>query len=338
MKQPIQHYNPSNTIGTPRKRDDSWASIHSQRKRMLDIYQTLLQQGLSVRDAVAQLSVSLRTIRNWQQRVRQHGVAGLRDRSRRPHNIASKQDDATLRKRVKTLRNQHAFGKDKIGFLLRREGYEVSDSTVGRILKSLIIRQECGWILAGKPKRPLCRRAVNRPHAVPLRRGERVPAHYPGALVQIDAMKILIGDKWIWQFNAVDVYSRIVARPQLSQCCDAKAMAKFVRRVISEGICGHAVLAIQTDRGREFFAECEAMVAELGVTHYVIPPNSPQQNGHIECLNGTFRRECHNPLPQIKSLSFLSSWLKSWTAYYNQHRPHAALNMQSPLQCLQCPS
>ena len=59
-------------------------------------------------------------------------------------------------------------------------------------------------------------------------------------------------------------------------------------------------------------------------------PRSPWQNGHVERMIGSIRREC---LDHITALNerHLRRTLKSYVAYYNHTRTHLALNKDAPI-------
>ncbi|MER9585643.1 integrase core domain-containing protein [Mesorhizobium sp. M0276] len=62
-------------------------------------------------------------------------------KSRRPHRVRANGWSPTLRAEVERLRLDFPFwGKDKLGPVLRKAGFAVSNATVGRILKKLVER------------------------------------------------------------------------------------------------------------------------------------------------------------------------------------------------------
>jgi transposase InsO family protein len=60
-----------------------------------------------------------------------------------------------------------------------------------------------------------------------------------------------------------------------------------------------------------------------------IAPRSPWQNGHMERLIGTLRRECLDRM-LIFGEQHLRRVLASYAAYYNQARTHLALQKDAP--------
>lgn len=68
-----------------------------------------------------------------------------------------------------------------------------------------------------------------------------------------------------------------------------------------------------------------------------ISPGSPWQNGHMERLIGTIRRECLDHV-LIIGTRHLRQVLASYAAYYNQARTHLALQKDAPLYRVVQPS
>jgi transposase InsO family protein len=68
----------------------------------------------------------------------------------------------------------------------------------------------------------------------------------------------------------------------------------------------------------------------MGIRDRPISPLSPWQNGHMERLIGTVRRECLDQM-LIFGESHLRRVLASYATYYNQVRTHLALQKDAPL-------
>ena len=68
----------------------------------------------------------------------------------------------------------------------------------------------------------------------------------------------------------------------------------------------------------------------MGIRDRPITPRSPWQNGHVERLIGSIRREI---LDQVVVLGerHLRDQLANYSAYYNEVRTHIALGKDTPL-------
>jgi transposase InsO family protein len=69
----------------------------------------------------------------------------------------------------------------------------------------------------------------------------------------------------------------------------------------------------------------------MGIRDRPISPGSPWQNGYVERLIGTLRRECLDHV-LIIGIRHLRQVLVSYAAYYNQARTHLALKKDAPLR------
>lgn len=70
-------------------------------------------------------------------------------------------------------------------------------------------------------------------------------------------------------------------------------------------------------------------IRKLGVSVINTPIASPWYNCYIERWNGSFRRECLDHIP-VFSLNHAQAVASEYINYYNNWRPHLALNKNSP--------
>jgi hypothetical protein len=87
---------------------------------------------------------------------------------------------------------------------------------------------------------------------------------------------------------------------------------------------------IQTDRGREFFAEAvQQRLMDWAIKFRPILPRSPHLNGKVERTHRADREDFWDTVdvedPEIEAK------LAEWQHHWNRHRPHTALDGQSPI-------
>ena len=84
------------------------------------------------------------------------------------------------------------------------------------------------------------------------------------------------------------------------------------------------------DRHRTYGQIFRDRVTAMGIADAPTAPRSPWQNGYVERVIGSIRREC---LDHIIALDerHLRRTLKSYFAYYNKARTHLALNKDAPI-------
>ena len=87
---------------------------------------------------------------------------------------------------------------------------------------------------------------------------------------------------------------------------------------------------IRSDNGPEYISEALKVWAEKHqIEQRFIQPGKPTQNGLVERLNGTLRRECLD-LHWFESKQELDEQLEKWFLTYNFSRPHSSIEYQSP--------
>lgn len=80
----------------------------------------------------------------------------------------------------------------------------------------------------------------------------------------------------------------------------------------------------------------EEACAELGIELFVLPPKRPQYNGGVERGNPTFREEFYARRDlRADSVQAINAELQKAVHKYNSYRPHANLNMLTPLGYIQ---
>jgi transposase InsO family protein len=84
------------------------------------------------------------------------------------------------------------------------------------------------------------------------------------------------------------------------------------------------------DNDRAYGHVFTSRVRAMGIRDRPISPGSPWQNGIAERLIGTLRRECLDQM-LIFGEAHLRRTLSAYAAYYNQARPHLALQKGAPL-------
>ncbi len=169
-----------------------------------------------------------------------------------------------------------------------------------------------------------------RPYAV--RKPKDYSAIHPGDLVQLDTLDVRPAPGVVLkQFTARDVVSKwdVIEVHHRATSISAKLLIETLKRRMP-----FQIRAIQVDGGSEFYAEFEQACKELNIKLYVLPPKSPKLNGAVERANRTHTEEFYEVTNCPWSVSKLNPRLIKWEYIYNCIRPHAALNLRSPLQFL----
>lgn len=67
----------------------------------------------------------------------------------------------------------------------------------------------------------------------------------------------------------------------------------------------------------------------MGIRDHPVTPRSPWENGHVERLIGSIRRECLDHVV-VFGEAHLRRILKAYAAYYNRVRTHLSLDKDAP--------
>jgi putative transposase len=295
----------------------------ARRRDALARWRKAMAQGLSSEQAARAVGVPRATLYRWRKRAE--------PLSRRPRRMRQPTRPQGLAAAVERLRLDHPmWGKEKLGPILRDQGFATSDATVGRIIGDLIGRGRVQAVPALIRKVAARSSSKKRPHAI--RKPSDVSFEKPGDVVQIDTLSIYpLPGVTIKHFNAYDPFAKwTVATP--SKQATAKNAASFLDKVLKE--MPDPIKAIQIDGGSEFMAEFEQACADKNLPLYVLPPRSPKLNGAVERCNGAWRYEFYACVDLPLRLDKISQMVDAFQRLYNHHRPHGALAGKTPAQYL----
>ncbi|MBC7218013.1 MAG: transposase [Candidatus Caldatribacterium sp.] len=251
--------------------------------------------------------------------------------SRRPKKVHKPRWTREPVERIQELKETYPFlGKEKLTLFLKREGFEVSSSTVGRILWYLRRR---GVLKEARVQKVQVKKSARtkRPYA------KRKPKDYipkePGDLIAIDTLEIRPLPGVVYkQFSGSCVVSRF-AFASLYTRATAGLAREFLEELLQKS--PFPVRGIQVDGGSEFYGEFEEACREYGIELFVLPPRSPKLNGVVERLNRTFREEFWAYYDDAVDLKTMRDHLKRWTEeVYNRRRPHWSLGYRTPWEYL----
>jgi len=278
--------------------------------------------GAAARDA----GVCPRTVRKWVSRHRVEGVAGLRDRSSRPHRL-HRPTPAAVVARIEVLRRRRWTGQQiavEVG---------VSPATVSRVLKRLGIS-----------------RLRDLDPAEPVRRYER---ESPGELIHIDIKKLgrfdrvghrITGDRrgqsksrgigWEFVHVAIDDASRLAFSQILPDERKESAVA-FLRAAVAYYLSlGVTVTRVMTDNGSCYRSKAFSKACrDLRIRHIRTRPYTPKTNGKAERFIQTALREWAYAQAYPTS-DRRAAELPVWLHRYNWHRPHGSLQSKPPVSRL----
>jgi transposase InsO family protein len=230
---------------------------------------------------------------------------------------------------MKALREQYPrWGREKLRVLLARGGMRVSAKTMDRVIHRLKTR----GLLAEPPRQRISarKRLRSRPYAI--RKPKAYPVEQPGDLLEVDTLDVrplpgvilkqFTARDVISRWDGVEVYSRATATTATHFLNSLKKRLPFRLR------------AIQVDGGGEFYRDFEGACQQQGIQLFVLPPKSPQLNGHVERAQRTHTEEFYKGYEGDFDLPSPRPALRAWEEVYNTVRPHQALGYLTPAEYL----
>jgi len=268
---------------------------------------TLKKEGLSCAEMARRMGVNRSTILRWKRLDTPHYRQDIETRSSRPcyhpNTLTSEVTKRIIELRAKLRRSAPVIQRE-----LAREGITISASVIGKKLKQL----------------KLTRKRKQASYYQPL---PRPKAESPGDLVQVDTIHFVTPKGRFYIYAVIDLYSR-VAWAYYSPKIGQKVSLKVVRE--AEKKLGFRFKTVQTDNGPEFkdgFA-IELSHRYIKVRHSRI--RRPNDNAHVERFIRTLQEEAlGGKIPPTRGLQ---QRLATYLDYYNNHRLHFGLQLQTPTE------
>jgi transposase InsO family protein len=270
----------------------------------------LVRSGWSTVRVARHTGYAQSTISKWCRRApdsRQSQVIPTRSsRSyHHPHELSEELVDVIIRYRRE--RNQCA---EIIHHRMSRDGYDVSLSSVKRTLRREGLTRYSKWKKWHKyPPRPM--------------------PETPGILVEVDTIHDGAHTARLYVYTLIDVFSRFAyALPSLK--INTHASLRFVNA--ARDYVPFPFQTLQSDHGQEFSEWFTKRVGEQDLSHRHSRVRTPNDNAHLERWNRTLQDECLRRIP--RNLRVWRKEIPVYLRYYNNERPHMALDMKTPVETL----
>ncbi len=281
----------------------------------------VIAEGWTLQKAAADCGVSAKTAAKWVRRYREQGAAGLLDRSSRPHRLR-RQTAFSLVEKVLLLRRQRRTGCS----IARDTG--LSRATVSRILRHHRLSRMRDLQLPPPVFRYEHAAAGDLLHLDIKKLGRFTAA---GHRVHGDLSRRTRGVGWDYVHVAIDDHSRI-AFSAIYPNEKGDAAAAFLRAAVAEyARMGIGIRRLLTDNGPAYHSRTFARACrELEIKHRFTRPYTPRTNGKAERFIQTALREWAYARAYDSS-DQRSLHLLPWLHHYNWHRPHAGINLKTPI-------
>lgn len=288
-----------------------------QRLKWIDYYHS---HANNARLTCRHFGIAHRTFYRYYNRFKLQGMTGLENCSKRPNQVRQPTTPRSVIDAIKQLRKANPeYSKYKLEVLLRRDyGYQVSASTVGRVIS----RYNLFYTPLVKPK--------GHPHRLANLHKQRKPKHLkpsaPGQLLEVDVKHLPSVGAKRYAFVAIDVVSKQVAihvSTTISSTQGALAWRKTVHRLgLPE--------AVLTDNGSENMGAFAKLLQEQPTEHYWARPHTPKDKPHVERFIGTLEKECIQWGGLATDVADQQQIVNQWLDKYHSYRPHQSLNYLTP--------
>ena len=278
------------------------------------------RSGKSISDVCIAFGVSRATWYKWKRRYDTYGIDGLKNQSRKPHNIKNLKVTEELEKLVLELRLNNRFGPMRIRFRLKRK-YGVSLGT--KTIYNLVKRHKLN-VLAVKLKRKY----------------KRFEMKHPNELVQMDTkgpFYLKSSRSKHYFIHAIDDCSRKV----VSKWCNRRT-SEAALSVLKEWVKLHGKPnKVMHDGGTEFTStDFKNFLILNGIKDKQIPKGYPQEQGKVEAYNKIVISEFLQ-IEELKDEKDGAEKYESFVNSYNYEIEHGGINGMTPaekfMKCLKQP-
>jgi transposase InsO family protein len=296
----------------------------------------LLRAGQNVKAVATEVGRSTRWVRKWRERYQAEGWDGLKDRSRRPHNIVKQTPESNqqaIREARSELEAEAAEGKglkyiggQAIRTRLKEKGVQPlsSISTIERVIRA-----------AGMTR--------------PYQRAKKPEIHYPHLnvknsqeLIQADIVPhFLKGGERVACFNAIDVSSRYPTGAAYTQRRSKEAEEFLIRAWQELGIPKYTQVDNEGCFSGGFnhpyvLGKVVRLALQAGTELVFSPVRHPQSNGFVERFHQDYDKHVWEET-YLNNLAEVRAQGQHFFRLYRK-RPHARLNEQTPETVHQSPT
>ena len=278
------------------------------------------RSGKSISDVCIAFGVSRATWYKWKRRYDTYGIDGLKNQSRKPHNIKNLKVTEELEKLVLELRLNNRFGPMRIRFRLKRKyGVSLGTKTIYNLLKRHKLN-----VLAVKLKRKY----------------KRFEMKHPNELVQMDTK----GPFYLKASRTKHYFIHVIddcSRKVVSKWCNRRT-SEAALSVLKEWVKLHGKpMKVMHDGGKEFAStDFKNFLILNGIKDKQIPKGYPQEQGKVEAYNKIVISEFLQ-IEELKNEKDGAEEYESFVNSYNYEREYGGINGMTPaekfMKCLEQP-
>ena len=268
-----------------------------------------------------------RSLERWVAIYKEKGEEGLEQKSTEPKTQVE-ETPIWVKERVIEVRKKTKKCALKIHWQLEKEGIQIHERTIGKILK---------------------REGLVRKYRVKKIKYKYIKAErLPGELIEIDVKYVpgRVKNKRYYQYTAIDTASRWRYLKIYEEQSNFNSI-RFLEELMK--IFPYKIQAVKTDNGAIFTNYYTSMTKrsdmtvktihaldlfcrENNIIHYLIDPGKPAQNGTVERSHREDQQKFYE-LNKFRNIWHLQKKLKEWNIYYNDLE-HCGLDGKTPNEYL----
>ncbi len=286
----------------------------------------ILDHEITCTDMAKICPFSERALKYWLAAYRRRGMAGLQNTSTRPKHHP-RETPIRVKERIIEMRKKESQCAMKLAWDLADEGVAIHERTVGKILKGARLTR---------------RYRTRKVHYRYVR-----SALVQGEMIEIDVKYVpgRLQGKRHYQFTGIDCASRW-RYLQIYDDMSTYNARRFLGELVA--VAPFTIQNVKTDNGSCFtnrytgyykstlpFPRTHAFdhtCTKYGMTHYLIDPGKPQQQGTVERSHRT-DQEMFYDTTSYATIEELRYKLRLWNMHYNDTK-HCGLNGLTPNQAL----
>ncbi len=270
---------------------------------------------------------SVRSLKRWKKAYLRHGMDGLIPKSTAPK-TSPHETPIRLKEEVIAIRKETKLCAQKLHWKLKKQGVTIPRSTIGKIIK-----QE-GLVRTYRVKKVTYKylRATRQ----------------PGELLEMDVKYVpgAIQGRKYYQYTVIDTASRWRHLEVFDEQTTHHAI-RMMEIVVKRFPC--PITGLKTDNHSTFtnyysgtnkrsdrtvktVHPLDIWCAARGITHYLIDPGKPAQNGTVERSHREDQEKFYEQYT-FTSATDLKRKLRKWNQYYN-NLEHCGLNGKTPNEVL----
>lgn len=289
-------------------------SAQQKEQLLQSIEQAMEWTGRSAEELLPELGLPSATYYRWKERAQQEQLEDRVVIPHRPALLPTSQEEEAVQK---FALEYSALGYKRLTYLMMDEDVAVLAPTqVYDILGKHHLMQRRGSVSSEALRRP------------------QEPDH-PDQVWHIDLMYLHIGGKWYYLVDILDGYSRMLVHFSLNTTMHTDTVTLTMQQALDQlsaqgrKRCKDEPRVVH-DHGSQFTgADWRALVQGNQITDIKTRVAHPQSNGRLERLHRTHREEGLAAEEMVDYYRTLQA-LCEWQQYYNQRRPHSALQYLCP--------